>query len=63
MIERRARASIELVGSLWYTCWLDAGQPDLGNIKYEPKKEEDEKEKNFFQTLIEKSKMIGRRDE
>ena len=63
MIERRARASIELVGSLWYTCWLDAGQPDLSNIKYEPKKEEDEKEKNFFQTLIEKSKMIGRRDE
>lgn len=63
MVERRARASIEFLGSLWYSAWVDAGQPDLSNIKYEPKKEEDEKEKNLFQTLIEKSKMIGRRDE
>ena len=52
MIERRARASAELVGSLWYTCWVDAGQPNLSNLKYETKEDEDEKEKNFFQTLI-----------
>lgn len=28
-VERRMRASILFVGSLWYTCWIDAGQPDL----------------------------------
>jgi hypothetical protein len=35
MVERRMRASIEMVGSLWYTAWVDAGQPDL--IKLEDK--------------------------
>ncbi len=29
MIERRMRASILLVGSLWYTAWVNAGQPDM----------------------------------
>lgn len=29
MVERRMRASIALVGSLWYTAWVNAGQPDL----------------------------------
>ncbi|MEM0997812.1 MAG: zinc dependent phospholipase C family protein [Bacteroidota bacterium] len=28
-VERRARASILRVGSLWYSAWVDAGQPDL----------------------------------
>ncbi len=29
MVERRMRSSIWCVGSLWYTAWVDAGQPDL----------------------------------
>ncbi|WMJ75033.1 zinc dependent phospholipase C family protein [Cytophagaceae bacterium ABcell3] len=33
MVEKRLRASIKLVASFWYTCWVDAGQPDLGNTK------------------------------
>lgn len=28
-VERRMTASIKLVGDLWYTCWMDAGQPEL----------------------------------
>jgi len=28
-VERRMEASIKLVGDLWYTCWMDAGQPEL----------------------------------
>ena len=31
-VERRMRASILFVGSLWYTCWVDAGQPDLDKL-------------------------------
>lgn len=27
MVERRLRASIQFLSSLWYTCWVDAGQP------------------------------------
>lgn len=28
-VERQMRASIRLVSDLWYTCWINAGQPDL----------------------------------
>jgi hypothetical protein len=29
MVERRLRKTILAVGSMWYTAWVDAGQPDL----------------------------------
>jgi hypothetical protein len=29
MVERRMRAAITSVGSFWYTCWVNAGSPDL----------------------------------
>lgn len=32
MVERRMRSSILRVGSLWYTAWVDAGQPDLRKL-------------------------------
>ncbi len=33
MVERRMRSSINMVGSFWYTCWVDGGQPDLDLLK------------------------------
>lgn len=33
MIERRMRASIHSVASIWYTAWVNAGQPDLKNLQ------------------------------
>jgi hypothetical protein len=32
MVERRMRNSIKTVGDLWYTAWVDAGQPDLSKL-------------------------------
>lgn len=32
MVERRMRSSIHFVGSLWFTAWVDAGQPDLNHL-------------------------------
>ena len=29
MVERRYRSAIHALASLWYTAWIDAGQPDL----------------------------------
>jgi len=29
MVERRLRQAIHAIGSLWYTAWVNAGQPDL----------------------------------
>jgi len=36
MVEERFRASILSVGSVWFTCWVDAGQPDLNKLSPEP---------------------------
>ena len=32
MVERRMRSSVRMVGNLWYTAWVDAGQPDLNKL-------------------------------
>jgi hypothetical protein len=39
MVERRLRASILAVGSIWYTAWVDAGQPDLNQLQNTPPSE------------------------
>ena len=33
MVERRLRLSIKAIGSLWYSAWVDAGQPVLEGMK------------------------------
>ncbi len=43
MVERRMRASVKMVGDFWYTCWVDAGQPDLTAL-IEGYSEEDKKQ-------------------
>ena len=42
MVERRLQSSIKAVGSLWYSAWIDAGQPNLNLLK--SKKEQPNKE-------------------
>ncbi len=32
MVERRMKASIITTGSMWYTAWVNAGQPDLSRL-------------------------------
>lgn len=36
MVERRLREAIIGVGSIWYTAWVDAGQPDLDQLRGKP---------------------------
>ena len=31
-VERQMKASIKAVADLWYTCWINAGQPDLSTL-------------------------------
>ena len=33
MVERRMRAAICAIGSVWLTAWVDAGQPDLSKLQ------------------------------
>ncbi|WP_342663909.1 zinc dependent phospholipase C family protein [Eisenibacter elegans] len=43
-VERRFRASIKMVGDFWYTCWVDAGKPDLEGLISKKVLEEEMKE-------------------
>ena len=29
MVERQMQASVKLTGDLWYSAWIEAGQPDI----------------------------------
>ena len=31
-VERQMRRSIKMTGDFWYTCWVDAGQPNLDEL-------------------------------
>ena len=33
MVERRLRLSVKVIGDLWYSAWVDAGQPILEGMK------------------------------
>ena len=63
MIERRMRQSILSVASLWYTAWVNAGQPDLKELAKEKFTDEELKE---FESLNRQwrnaGKMIGREE-
>jgi len=32
MVERQMQRSVKMVGDFWYTCWVDAGKPDLNDM-------------------------------
>jgi len=37
MVERRMRKAVISVGSMWYTAWVNAGEPDLNKLLLSPK--------------------------
>jgi hypothetical protein len=51
MVERQMRAAIKMTGDLWYTAWVDAGQPDLKKlIDYKPTEEELKQKREELET-------------
>ena len=56
-VERQMRASVKMIGDLWFTCWVDAGQPDLNQLlSYQPTKQEvddeDIEKKSWLQRIF-----------
>jgi hypothetical protein len=56
-VQRRMKASVKMVSDIWYTCWVNAGQPDLREIAGFSFTELDEKEdaaeqQNWLQRLF-----------
>jgi hypothetical protein len=63
-VERRMQMSILAVGSIWYTCWVDAGQPDLAALGKKKKKLSDADRAKMMaeeQQLLQQ-RMIGREE-
>ena len=53
-VERQMKSSVKMIADIWYTAWINAGQPDLNTL---PKliidpKEEQEVMKAWFQRLL-----------
>lgn len=59
MVESRMRKAIVMVGSIWYTAWVNAGQPNLDNFGKinEDKISEQQKEEN---EAFQKGEIKGR---
>lgn len=53
-VERRMRAAIQMVGSFWYTAWVNAGSPDLQSI---PRDTTEVQTEFFSDTLIQKGRL------
>lgn len=59
MIERRMRDAIIAVGSVWYTAWVDAGQPNLNELTSTPPSPELLKELEILNESYQKSEHKG----
>jgi len=63
MIERRMRQAIYAVASLWYTAWVNAGQPDLTHLSNKDFSEADIKEFENLNNSWKSSSIKGREHE
>ncbi|WP_367916343.1 zinc dependent phospholipase C family protein [Leadbetterella sp. DM7] len=53
-VERQMKRSVRMIADLWYTAWVDAGQPDLDTVpKFVPDPEEEkEMMKGWLQRIL-----------
>ncbi|WP_162628104.1 zinc dependent phospholipase C family protein [Arcticibacterium luteifluviistationis] len=54
-VEKRMRSSVKMVGNFWYTCWVDAGQPnldELGVFEFESNGDEVELKKAWLRQIL-----------
>lgn len=62
MVEARMCAAIKAVGNVWYTAWVDAGQPNLAELDKKPMTKEDQKEQEKLDEAAKEGTMIGRQE-
>lgn len=63
MVERRMRSSIRMVGSFWYTAWVNAGKPDLRKLVNKELTEEERLQIEEEEKLYQQGKILGRPEE
>jgi hypothetical protein len=60
MVESRMQASIHSIGNVWYTCWVDAGKPDLRDLQLR-ESEEDQKQREELEQVYRSGEQKGRK--
>jgi hypothetical protein len=60
MVERRMRKAIITIGSMWFTAWVNAGQPDLSPLKDKKMSSETEAELAEEERQFQSDKIKGR---
>jgi hypothetical protein len=60
MVERRMRTAITSIASMWYTAWINAGQPDLKNLLPVAFNEADLKEFEILEAAWKDNQLKGR---
>lgn len=60
MVERRMKAAITLVGSLWFTAWVNAGQPDLARLENKDVSDSTKKAQEAEEYLWKNGKVKGK---
>lgn len=62
MVEERMRSSILKTSSLWFSAWVDAGQPDLTKMNKTQSTAAEVAEEQKNESLFRKGKIIGREE-
>ena len=62
MVEKQIRASIIMIGSYWYSAWVDAGQPSLKNFAATELSDEEKNTLKKESELFQKGEIIGRKE-
>ncbi|MEM6723724.1 MAG: zinc dependent phospholipase C family protein [Bacteroidota bacterium] len=60
MVEDRFTKTIHSLGSLWYSAWIDAGQPNLNKLNQKDPKEEDLKVQEELEKQFRQGEIKGR---
>jgi hypothetical protein len=63
MVERRMRETILNVASVWYSAWIDAGQPDLRKLLTPTDDKEEQEQMKSLQIALQKGRALGREHE
>ena len=59
-VQRDMRRAVLAVGSFWYTCWVNAGQPDLNKLEDRELAKEMKQEQEETEKMWKTGKPIGR---
>jgi hypothetical protein len=60
MVEDRMRASIQSLGSVWMSAWIDAGRPDITAVGFAEWTEKDKKESKELDASYRRGAIYGR---